>query len=136
MPLSSEPRISARGPFNADFETASPDFSLEQTTARPDDLRYSTARKILFSLQTGNVCRAPAEVLIASAVILADPFSGIIIAWAPRHSAVRTIAPKFLTSDTPSSTMTRGSSPFSKVAGRIFEIDWNSINDNQARTPW
>ena len=68
---------------------------------------------MLFSLQTGNECNAPADVFTASAVILADPFSGIIMPCAQRHSAVRTIAPKFLTSDTQSRAIISGSYPFS-----------------------
>src|SRR5450756_1026090 len=102
MPLSSDPRINTDGPVNATSEADSPDFSPEQNTLSPDSLRYSMVRTILFSLQTGNECNAPADVLTASAVIRAEPFSGIITACAPRHSAVQTIPTKFLTSETPS----------------------------------
>ena len=78
--MSSDPRINTEGPVNETSDADSPEFSPAQNTFKPDSLRYSIERTILFSLQTGNECSAPADVFTASAVIRADPFSGIITA--------------------------------------------------------
>ena len=61
------------------------------------------------------LCNAPEEVLIASPLIAALPFSGTIIAFTPLHSAVLTIAPKFLTSVTLSKTSIKGVLPSSYI---------------------
>ena len=49
---------------------------------------------MLFSLQTGNTCNAPADVLMASAFTVTLPLAGITIASTPAHSQVRAIAPE------------------------------------------
>ena len=74
IPLSSAPRIKTEGPVNTVSEAVLADFSPAQNTLSPDSFRYSMLRTMLFSLHTGNECNAPADVLTASAVILADPF--------------------------------------------------------------
>ena len=70
MPLSSAPRINTEGPVNEISEAELADFSPAQNTLSPDSFKYSMLRTILFSLHTGNECKAPADVLTASAVIL------------------------------------------------------------------
>ena len=52
---------------------------------------------------------------MASLVIMADSFSGIIIASTPDASATLVIAPKFLVSVILSRMTTNGSFPFSKT---------------------
>ena len=63
--------------------------------------------------QTVTLCKAPAEVFIASALIAAAFCSGIKIVSTPAHSAVRAMAPKFLTSVILSNTNTNGFFPSS-----------------------
>ena len=103
-------------------EAKVPLFSLAAIIFNPDSLRNSTVRVMALTLQTGNVWSAPADVFTASAFILADPFSGITMAWAPRHSALLTIAPKFLTSDTPSENNEQWFFPFLENTGeKVFD---------------
>ena len=65
----------------------------------------------------------PVDVLIVSPLIWAEPFLGIIIASTPAHSAVRTIAPKFLTSEILSRIRRKGAFPLVKNSGRIFSME-------------
>ena len=89
----------------------------------PHCFKNFIAETKLLSLQTGNVCNAPAEVLTASALTLAPPLTGITIASTPPHSQVRAMAPKFLTSVTPSKTTKKGVFPSSYNVGTISETN-------------
>ena len=59
-------------------------------------------------MQTGIVEKAPAAVFIAEAVTSVPLLAGNKTACIPAHSAVRTIAPKFLTSSIPSNKSNKG----------------------------
>ena len=94
-------------------------------TANQLQARFLQKRMVCIKLscrQTGILYNAPAEVLIASALICAEPFAGITMACTPAHSAVRAMAPMLRTSVMPSSTRISGTSPFSNISGMIFSI--------------
>ena len=122
MPFSSAPRISTAGPVRSADDAFACAFSVAETAFTPDSLRKVRHLVRDFTLHTGKVLRAPAEAFTASGDILAEFFSGMMTASAPKQEADRTTAPKFRTSVTPSSISSSGSLPSSKIRGRMASI--------------
>ena len=79
MPSSSLPIIIAVGPVKSTSKTFSAPFSEHPTMERPEFFRKWMTSFKLFSLHTGSLFSAPAEVLIASELTSAEPLDGRII---------------------------------------------------------
>ena len=94
------------------------------------------APTMLFSRQTGIMVKAPAEVLTASALTWALFLLEITMAWAPKTSAERAMAPKLRTSVMPSNKTIKGVWPFSNTEGKISSRRWKGIGEIKAMTPW
>ena len=88
------------------------------------------------TLQIGILNIAPVDVLMVSPLIWADPFLGIMIASTPAHSAVRTIAPKFRTSEILSRIRRKGFFPRANISGIMSSICWNSMGAIKPIMPW
>ena len=84
---------------------------------------------------TGTWATAPAEVLATMAVSPAERRLGMMMPWAPAHSAVRMTAPRLWGSESSSHTTTRGGSPFSRAALRIASTVAYARTAAMAMTP-
>ena len=91
---------------------------------------------IWFTLQIGTLNTAPEEVLIVSPFTGALPLDCITIQSTPEHSAVLTIAPKFLTSESWARINIEAVFFFFSIILLKSSIFKNLIGAIVATTPW